>query len=422
LARIETFHSYELLHRDIKPENFVIGKGRSSKTVYIIDYGLAKLYINSETRRHIRYKENKKLTGTAKYASINTHKGIEQSRRDDLECMAYILIYFLNGKLPWCGLPAKSKEERYKKIMDKKIQCSFDDLCKGAPSEIPLFLKYCRGLKFEEEPDYVYLWRKFEDCFFANSYHKKFNYDWTIKGIDLDIYFSKKQENANCLKEEEKIEEHKKTSSSNCKEPIEEKDLDKEIEELKKMQKECKKRIKSKITNPIPKIRLSEVILFDNPKEIIKDTPNEENLDTVREFREQKTRISPLKSAEVTKDIEKYRKKEEKFLFVKQESCNFKTLDLGELDGENKEEINPNNNNDDEAIPIEIPIEGVVKAPSYQFFTSSSKSCSSGINKESISSDNIKIEKKLPKALKIGISSFSPQKKRSEQTFKSDKK
>jgi serine/threonine protein kinase len=104
IQRIEYMHSKSYIHRDIKPENFLLGLGKKSNIIYIIDFGLSKKYRDTKTLQHIPYRENKNLTGTARYASINAHLGIEQSRRDDLEAVGYVLIYLAKGFLPWQGI------------------------------------------------------------------------------------------------------------------------------------------------------------------------------------------------------------------------------------------------------------------------------------------------------------------------------
>ena len=136
--RIEYIHTKEIIHRDIKPDNYLMGTSLKQHKVYIIDFGLAKRVIKDG--KHIPFREYKSLTGTARYASLNTHLGIEQSKRDDLECLAYVYFYFLNGNLPWQGLKSKSKKEKYERIMEKKMTTNFNDLCKGHPIEFKQFL------------------------------------------------------------------------------------------------------------------------------------------------------------------------------------------------------------------------------------------------------------------------------------------
>eukprot|EP01017_Pseudomicrothorax_dubius_P045378 TRINITY_DN783_c0_g1_i6.p1 TRINITY_DN783_c0_g1~~TRINITY_DN783_c0_g1_i6.p1 ORF type:complete len:333 (+),score=76.02 TRINITY_DN783_c0_g1_i6:3-1001(+) len=181
LARVEYLHNRRMLHRDLKPDNFVIGRGRNQTRVYIIDLGLAKKYM-SRDGIHIPYKEGKNLTGTARYASISTHKGLEQSRRDDLEALAYILIYFVRGILPWQNLNANNKKEKYEKIMEKKINTPIEVLCKGLPQEFAEFLKYARELGFEEKPDYERLRTLLKTCAERNLVRFDAAFDWSHQG------------------------------------------------------------------------------------------------------------------------------------------------------------------------------------------------------------------------------------------------
>jgi len=158
LTRLEYLHSKNLLHRDIKPDNFLVGRGSKMNTIYAIDFGLSKKYKDSKTGLHIPYRDGKDLTGTARYVSINTHLGVEQSRRDDIESLGYMMIYFLKGHLPWQGMidndHPKKKYDRIKKI---KIETKLTDLCANLPKECIKFIQYARDMKFEDKPNYNYL-------------------------------------------------------------------------------------------------------------------------------------------------------------------------------------------------------------------------------------------------------------------------
>ena len=180
ICRVEYLHSKNFVHRDIKPDNFLTGLQRDSNTLYMIDFGLAKRFNEPKDRKHIPYKDNKSLTGTARYASLNSHLGVEQSRRDDLEAIGYVLMYFLRGSLPWQGLPAKGKREKYSKILDCKMNTAIEMLCNGFPHEFVEYLTYCRHLKFEERPDYSYLRSIFKELFCREGYEYDYLYDWTL--------------------------------------------------------------------------------------------------------------------------------------------------------------------------------------------------------------------------------------------------
>mmetsp|Transcript_15929 Transcript_15929/g.45363 ORF Transcript_15929/g.45363 Transcript_15929/m.45363 type:complete len:319 (-) Transcript_15929:574-1530(-) len=145
----------------------------------MIDFGLAKKYRDPKTHQHIPYRENKNLTGTARYASINAHLGIEQSRRDDLEAVGYVMMYFCRGSLPWQGIKANTKQEKYHKIMEKKMSTPVEVLCKGYPAEFSTYLNYCRALRFEDRPDYAYLRRLFKDLFAREGFENDGIFDWS---------------------------------------------------------------------------------------------------------------------------------------------------------------------------------------------------------------------------------------------------
>jgi len=180
VSRIEYVHSKSFIHRDIKPDNFLMGLGKRANQVNIIDFGLAKKYRDPKSHQHIPYRENKNLTGTARYASINTHLGIEQSRRDDLESLGYVLMYFLRGSLPWQGLKAATKKQKYEKISEKKMSTPIEVLCKGFPPEFVTYFQLCRSLRFEDKPDYSYVRKLFRDLFIREGYQYDYVFDWTI--------------------------------------------------------------------------------------------------------------------------------------------------------------------------------------------------------------------------------------------------
>jgi len=181
ISRVEYMHAKNLIHRDIKPDNFLMGVGSNTSLLYMIDFGLAKRFRDPRSREHIPYRENKSLTGTARYASINAHEGAEQSRRDDLESLGYVLMYFNRGTLPWQGLKTQDKKLLYKRIRDKKLSTPVDQLCKGYPQEFASYLNYTRALRFDDRPDYAYLRRLFKDLFSSMGYHNDGVFDWDLQ-------------------------------------------------------------------------------------------------------------------------------------------------------------------------------------------------------------------------------------------------
>ena len=181
ISRIEYIHSRNFIHRDIKPDNFLMGIAKRGNQVNIIDFGLAKKYRDPKTHLHIPYRENKNLTGTARYTSINTHLGVEQSRRDDLESLGYVFMYFLRGQLPWQGLKATTKKQKYDRIMEKKMVSSTESLCRGFPNEFAIYLNYSRSLRFDDKPDYSYLRKLFRDLFIRQGFQYDYVFDWSVQ-------------------------------------------------------------------------------------------------------------------------------------------------------------------------------------------------------------------------------------------------
>lgn len=178
IARIQFVHENDLIYRDIKPDNFLVGATSEDNTIYLVDFGMIKQYRNPVTRQHIPYREKKSLSGTARYMSINTHLGREQSRRDDLESLGHVFIYFLKGELPWQGLKAPTNKMKYEKIGEKKQATSIQQLCSRLPPQFGDYMSYVRNLKFDEDPDYAYLVSLMDSALDSIGESDDGDYDW----------------------------------------------------------------------------------------------------------------------------------------------------------------------------------------------------------------------------------------------------
>ncbi|KIJ69257.1 hypothetical protein HYDPIDRAFT_81167 [Hydnomerulius pinastri MD-312] len=193
LSRVQTIHEKNLIYRDIKPDNFLVGRPgtKGANVVHVVDFGMAKQYRDPKTKQHIPYRERKSLSGTARYMSINTHLGREQSRRDDLEALGHVFMYFLRGSLPWQGLKAATNKQKYEKIGEKKQTTVIKDLCEGYPEEFGIYLNYVRKLGFEETPDYDFLRELFAKVMKNNNDIDDGVFDWNLlnggKGWEVSV-------------------------------------------------------------------------------------------------------------------------------------------------------------------------------------------------------------------------------------------
>ncbi|KAJ7183186.1 kinase-like protein [Mycena filopes] len=182
VTRVQAIHEKSLIYRDIKPDNFLIGVPgtKNANTIHVIDFGMAKHYRDPKTKVHIPYRERKSLSGTARYMSINTHLGREQSRRDDLESLGHVFMYFLRGGLPWQGLRAATNKQKYEKIGEKKQTTPIVELCEGFPEEFGIYMNYVRKLGFEETPDYDFLRELFTKVMKSTGEQDDLVFDWML--------------------------------------------------------------------------------------------------------------------------------------------------------------------------------------------------------------------------------------------------
>ena len=224
LERLKSLHDKGIIHRDMKPENFVIGRKNKERAIYLIDFGLSKKYIN-DNNIHISMKTDRNMIGTVRYISMNTHQGFEQSRRDDLESLIYIIIYFIKGELPWQKIKYKSKSEKYNRIfeMKKKTTENGGELYENLPSEIQTIMEYILGLEFTEKPNYSMLKNAIEIILAKLNYTNDLQFDWYnlefLKNLYKTPLIENKPKTSSNNKEknnDENTKEKNKKTNNNC--------------------------------------------------------------------------------------------------------------------------------------------------------------------------------------------------------------
>lgn len=183
ICRLEYFHKRSFIHRDIKPDNFVFGLGHNSSLLYMIDLGLAKKYRDLRTHQHENYSEDRGLAGTARYVSINVHLGVEQSCRDDLESLGYVLISLLKGKLPWQDLENCTQGEKYEMMSKAKVATPLEVLCDNLPEEFLTYMTRVKDLRFDEKPPYYALRQLFVILMIKMNYEYDYQYDWIVSKV-----------------------------------------------------------------------------------------------------------------------------------------------------------------------------------------------------------------------------------------------
>ena len=213
IDRLEFIHSKNIIHRDIKTDNFVIGRNENNKIIYLIDFGFARKYRSSRTGKHIKFKKTNTTMGNLSYISINANKAFEQSRRDDLESLGYMLVFLAKLYLPWSELVKSNAMDsltKLKKVLQLKLTTTPEQLCKGLPEEFTKYVQYCRGLEFEQDPDYDYLRSLFTSILMKNNQKNDYNFFWVIKSKKNQ----KNQKNLKKKKNEEDINSFKRRKSS----------------------------------------------------------------------------------------------------------------------------------------------------------------------------------------------------------------
>lgn len=213
LDRIKDIHDKGIIHRDMKPDNFVIGNKGKEKLIYLIDFGLSKIINNDKKNSTI--KREKIIMGTMRYISMNTHLGNEQTKKDDLESLAYIIIYFIKGELPWQNVKANSKKEKYNKVYQLKKHNVPNGICQFLPEDIKLIVTYILNLNIKQKPDYQKLKNILQNLMNKYSYLNDLQFDWCLSPFINNLYTPNFIQESNIKSssvfvEEDSTEENKK--------------------------------------------------------------------------------------------------------------------------------------------------------------------------------------------------------------------